>query len=56
MDGDTESRAMQVNNIEDGILEEEILLGDVRAAYKSGVLNDILDVLTGSKFPLIETF
>jgi len=42
MDGDTESRALQINNIEDGILEKEILLEDVRAAYKSEVLNDIL--------------
>ena len=41
MDDDAESRSSLIDNIEDGILEEEVLLEDVRAAYKSGVLNDI---------------
>jgi len=41
MDNDAGSRDSLIDDIEDGILEEEVLLEDVRAAYKSGVLNDV---------------
>ena len=33
MDNDAESRLSQIDDIGDGILEEEVLLEDVRAAY-----------------------
>ena len=38
---DAESRRSQIDDIEDGIFEEEILLENIRAAYKSGALNDV---------------
>jgi len=41
MGDDAELRTSLIYDSEDGILEEEVLLEDVKAAYKSGVLNDI---------------